>query len=100
MYKRQVPASGTTAPPSARYNAEYTLYIMDSADDASRLPDLGARVGLDWYAYVNTPEEEAELTKARDEADLFRYAAGLPTIRVVDLRFASAEPTTAIASVP
>ena len=92
--------SVTSAPPSARYDADYTLYIMGSADDAHRLPDLGARAGLDWYAYVSTPEEEAELIRARDEADWFRYAAGLPTIRVVDLRLASAAPTSAHAATP
>ena len=92
--------SVTSAPPDARYDADYTLYIMSSADDAHRLPDLGARVGLDWHAYVSTPEEEAELIRAREEADWFRHAAGLPTIRVVDLRLASASPTSAHVSMP
>jgi hypothetical protein len=98
-----VPAadSVTSAPPSARYDADYTLYIMSSADDAQRLGDHGARgPGLDWYAYVSTPEEEAELVRARDEADWFRYAAGLPTIRVVDLRLAAVAPTSFHAAMP
>jgi hypothetical protein len=92
--------SGTSAPLDARFDPNYTLYIMGSADDAHRLPDLGARAGLDWFAYVTSTEEEAELTRAREEADWFRYAAGLPTIRVVDLRLAAASPTAAHATMP
>jgi len=92
--------SVTSAPPDARYDPDYTLYIMGSADDAQRLSDLGARPGLDWYAYVSTPEAEAELSKAREEADWFRYAAGLPPTRVVDLRLASASPTSAHVAMP
>ena len=96
-----LPASGTSAPPSARFDPDYTLYIMDSADDAQHLSDLSARgPGLDWYAYVSTREEEAELIRAREEADWFRYAGGLPSIRVVDLRFASPSPTSAHAAMP
>jgi hypothetical protein len=86
--------SVTSAPPDARHDPDYTLYIMGSADDAQRLSDLGARPGLDWYAYVKTPEEEAELIKARDQADWFRYTAGLPPTRIVDLRLAVAEVTS------
>ena len=94
------PGSTTASPPSARYDAHYTLYIMSSADEAKRLPALGARAGLDWFAYVSTPEEEAELIRARDEADWFRYAAGLPRTRVVDLRVTPAVPASAHAAVP
>jgi len=94
-----VPASGTTARIS--YEDNYTLYILGSADDGQRLSNLGARgPGPDWYAYVSTPEEEAELMSARDEADWFRYAAGLPRIRVVDLRLASAAPISPPPAVP
>ena len=92
--------SVTSAPPDPRYGPKYTLYIMAGAEDAHLLPDLGGSAGLDWYAYVSTPEEEAELIRAREEADLFRYAAGLPTIRVVDLRLASASPTSAHVAMP
>jgi hypothetical protein len=94
------PASGTSAPLDARLAPDYTLYIMGSTDDAHRLPALGARDGLDWVAYVTSTEEEAELTRAREEADWFRYAAGLPTIRVVDLRLAAATATTDHAAMP
>jgi hypothetical protein len=92
--------SVTSAPPDARYDPDYTLYIMGSAEDTHLLLNLGARGGLDWYAYVSTPDEEAELVRTRDEADWFRYAVGLPPTRVVDLRLASASPAPAQAAMP
>ena len=88
-----VPAADavTSAPFDKRYDVNYTLYIMSSADDAQRLPDLGARgPELDWYAYVSTPKEVAELMRARELADWIRYAAGLPPTRIVDLRLTQA----------
>jgi hypothetical protein len=60
---------------------------MSSAEAAQELTKLGATVALPaWFAYVNTPEDEAELMDFRDEADWVRYESGLPPIRVVDLR--------------
>jgi hypothetical protein len=65
----------------------FTLYIMNSPHDERRLADLGGRGPLqDWYAVVNTPEEEAQLKTAWEHADWIRYESGLPLSRVVDLR--------------
>ena len=47
------PVSGTSALPSARYDADYTPYIMSNEYDAHQLIDLGTRApGMDWYAYL------------------------------------------------
>jgi hypothetical protein len=80
-----VPATASSL--TARGGEGFTLYIMSGADAAQHVTDPGESGTLqDWYAYVNTPEEEADLMKAREEADWIRYASGLPLIRVVDLR--------------
>jgi hypothetical protein len=82
----QATVSVTRALPSPRDDGDFTLYILSSAQDAQRLTGLGGR---DWYAYVSTPGEEAELMRAWDHADWIRNESGLPPIRVVDLRQSS-----------
>jgi hypothetical protein len=68
-------------------DVNFTLYILSSHETAnwlSRLVATGLLAG--WYASVSTADEEAELMTAVELADWFRYADGLPGIRVVDLR--------------
>jgi hypothetical protein len=92
----EVAVSVTPAAPLPAHQGTYTLYITGSADDVQRVADLATNDPLlDWYAYLSTPAEEASLMQKKDEADWFRYASGLPPIRVVDLRPASAESTLA-----
>ena len=81
------PAPGTAAGLSQQDHGDYALYILDNAQVAQGLSHLNGRGPLlDWYAFVSTPDEEADLMKAWDEANWIRIAAGLPMIRVVDLR--------------
>jgi hypothetical protein len=88
-------ASATASTPatlSPRDDGDYTLYILSSgAQAAQQLTDLGGSgPQLGWYAYVSTPDEEAEIMRAWDHADWIRYESGLPPIRVVDLRLPAA----------
>jgi hypothetical protein len=84
------PAVTALAGPSRQDDAASTLYLYAlSADlyEAEMIHNVsGAGPLPDWYARVDTPEEEAQVMKAWDHANWIRSDLGLPKIGLVDLR--------------
>ena len=74
-------------------DAPYTLFILAGSSAQPAAMDeahliIGSFTGGShvWYEWVNTPAEEAQLMKALDHANWIRWAEGLPSIKIVDLR--------------